>query len=63
MAEVPAGEVWVHCVSGYRALVAASFLDAAGRTLVASTDSFENAEKVGMHLVSPSDQGRDGSNG
>ena len=53
--EVPAGEVWVHCASGYRASVAASFLDAAGRTLVAIDDSFENAEKVGLHLVSPGD--------
>jgi len=51
--EVPAGEVWVHCASGYRASVAASFLDAAGRTLVAVDDSFENAEKVGLHLVRP----------
>ncbi len=51
--EVPAGEVWVHCASGYRASVAASFLAAAGRTLVAIDDSFENAEKVGLHLVSP----------
>ena len=32
LAEVPAGEVWVHCEAGYRASVAASFLDAAGRT-------------------------------
>jgi rhodanese-related sulfurtransferase/glyoxylase-like metal-dependent hydrolase (beta-lactamase superfamily II) len=51
LADVPAGEVWVHCASGYRASVAASFLDAAGRTLVAIDDSFENAEKVGLHLV------------
>jgi hydroxyacylglutathione hydrolase len=53
--EVPAGEVWVHCASGYRASVAASFLDAADRDLVAIDDSFENAEKVGLHLVSPGD--------
>ena len=53
VAEVPAGEVWVHCASGYRASIAASFLDAAGRTPVAVDDSFENAEKVGLHLVSP----------
>jgi hydroxyacylglutathione hydrolase len=59
--EVPSGEVWVHCASGYRASIAASFLDAAGRTLVAIDDSFENAEKVGLHLVSPSDQRHDGS--
>ncbi len=51
--EVPAGEVWVHCASGYRAGVAASLLDAAGRTPVAVDDSFENAEKVGLHLVGP----------
>ena len=54
--EVPAGEVWVHCASGYRASIAASFLDAAGRTLVAIDDSFENAEKVGLHLVEPGEQ-------
>ena len=62
VAEVPAGEVWVHCASGYRASVAASFLDAAGRTLVAVDDSFENAEKVGLHLVSPGDGDQVGSN-
>jgi hydroxyacylglutathione hydrolase len=48
VADVPAGEVWVHCASGYRASVAASFLAAAGRTPVAIDDSFENAEKVGL---------------
>ena len=51
--EVPEGELWVHCASGYRASVAASVLDAAGRRLVAIDDSFENAEKVGLHLVGP----------
>ncbi len=51
--EVPEGELWVHCASGYRASVAASILDAAGRRLVAIDDSFENAEKVGLHLVGP----------
>jgi rhodanese-related sulfurtransferase len=53
VAEVPDGELWVHCASGYRAAVAASFLDAAGHRLVAIDDSFENAEKVGLHLVGP----------
>ena len=43
----------MHCAGGYRASVAASFLDAAGRTLVAIDDSFDNAEKVGLHLVGP----------
>ena len=51
--EVPEGELWVHCASGYRASIAASFLDAAGRPLVAIDDSFENANKVGLHLVGP----------
>ena len=32
VAEVPEGEVWVHCAGGYRASVAASFIAAAGRT-------------------------------
>ncbi|NYD55814.1 glyoxylase-like metal-dependent hydrolase (beta-lactamase superfamily II)/rhodanese-related sulfurtransferase [Nocardioides marinisabuli] len=51
--EVPEGEVWVHCAGGYRASVAASFLAAAGRTLVSIDDTFDNAEKVGLHLVGP----------
>jgi hydroxyacylglutathione hydrolase len=51
--EVPAGEVWVHCAGGYRASVAASMLDAAGRSLVAIDDTFDNAEQVGLHLVGP----------
>ncbi len=51
--EVPAGEVWVHCAGGYRASVAASMLDAHGRTPVAIDDTFDNAEAVGLHLVGP----------
>ncbi len=51
--EVPEGELWVHCASGYRASVAASILDARDRRLVAIDDSFENAEKVGLHLFGP----------
>lgn len=53
LAEVPPGEVWVHCAGGYRASVAASFLSAAGIPLVAVDDGFDNAEKVGLHLVGP----------
>ena len=53
VAEVPPGEVWVHCASGYRASIAASLIDASGRTPVAIDDSFDNAEKVGLHLVGP----------
>ena len=53
VAEVPPGEVWVHCASGYRASVAASLIDASGRTPIAIDDSFENADKVGLNLVGP----------
>jgi rhodanese-related sulfurtransferase len=49
--EVPDSEVWGHCVGGYRAAVAASFLGTAGRTLVAIDDTFDNAEATGLHLI------------
>ena len=47
---VPEGEVWVHCETGYRASIAASFLDAAGRTVVAVDDEYERAVRVGLPL-------------
>jgi glyoxylase-like metal-dependent hydrolase (beta-lactamase superfamily II)/rhodanese-related sulfurtransferase len=50
LAEVPEGEVWVHCEAGYRASVAASFLDAAGRTIVAVDDEYERAARAGLPL-------------
>jgi glyoxylase-like metal-dependent hydrolase (beta-lactamase superfamily II)/rhodanese-related sulfurtransferase len=53
IADVPPGEVWVHCAAGYRASIAASFLDAAGRSLVAVDDQFENAAKAGLDVVGP----------
>ncbi len=49
--ETPGGEVWVHCAGGYRASVAASFLAAAGRHVVAIDDSFDNASDAGLPLV------------
>ena len=52
--ETPDGEVWVHCLSGYRSSIAASILAAAGRTVVAVDDKFENAGKAGLPLVSAS---------
>jgi len=50
LADVPEGEVWVHCGAGYRASVAASFLDAAGRTVVAVDDEYERAARAGLPL-------------
>ena len=48
LADVPAGEVWVHCGAGYRACIAASFLDAAGRTVVAVDDEYDQAARAGL---------------
>ena len=50
-AEVPAGEVWVHCHSGYRALAAASLLAAHGRQVISVDDDFGNAGTAGLPLV------------
>jgi glyoxylase-like metal-dependent hydrolase (beta-lactamase superfamily II)/rhodanese-related sulfurtransferase len=46
--EVPDGEVWVHCGSGYRSAVAASILDDGARHIVLVDDDFENAGKAGL---------------
>ena len=43
--EVPSGEVWVHCSSGYRSSIAASLLDRAGRSVVAIDDDWTTAVK------------------
>ena len=51
--EVPAGEVWVHCHSGYRALVAASMLAARGRQVISVDDDFGNADTAGLPLARP----------
>ncbi|MET9311868.1 rhodanese-like domain-containing protein [Kribbella sp. NPDC003505] len=53
LAEIPPGEVWVHCAAGYRASIAASILHAAGHQPVAVDDQFDNAAKAGPHLVGP----------
>ena len=58
LGEVPGGEVWVHCRSGYRASVAASLLDAAGRAVVAIDDEFDRASVAGLPLVSSAAAGR-----
>ena len=48
LAELPAGEVWVHREAGYRASVAAAFLDAAGRTVVTVDDEYPRAARAGL---------------
>ena len=51
--QVPPGQVWVHCHSGYRAMVAASMLAAGGRNAVSIDDDYANAETAGLPLVRP----------
>lgn len=46
--DVPAGEVWVHCASGYRSSIAASMIDQPHRTVVLIDDKFDNAEKLNL---------------
>jgi hydroxyacylglutathione hydrolase len=48
VSEVPAGEVWVHCASGYRASIAASILDRHGRDVVLIDDEFGKAEELNL---------------
>lgn len=41
--EVPRGQVWVHCGSGYRASIAASLIESPDRTVILVDDQFDNA--------------------
>jgi rhodanese-related sulfurtransferase len=50
LGDVPPGEVWVHCQSGYRAMIAASLLCADGRQVVSVNDHFSNAAAAGLPL-------------
>jgi hydroxyacylglutathione hydrolase len=40
--------IWVHCQSGYRAAVAASLLEVAGREVVLVGDDFSAAQRIGL---------------
>ncbi|WP_257427964.1 rhodanese-like domain-containing protein [Nocardioides carbamazepini] len=51
IAEVADDEVWVHCQSGYRASIAASFLVAPGRRVVAVDDHFSAAGAAGLPVT------------
>jgi hydroxyacylglutathione hydrolase len=48
MHELPGGQLWVHCASGYRSSIAASMLDRPGRTVVLVDDEYDNAVAVGL---------------
>ncbi len=43
--EVPGGEVWIYCGSGYRASIAASVLDRPGRQVVLINDSYDSVRE------------------
>ena len=51
MDDIPAGTIWVHCGSGYRAGVAASLLQRAGRDVVHVDASFGDAEAAGLPMA------------
>lgn len=51
LADVPAGVVWVHCGSGYRATAAASLLANAGREVVLIDDMFGHAAQAGLPMT------------
>jgi rhodanese-related sulfurtransferase len=53
--ELPDRPTWVHCAAGYRAAVAASLLDRAGREVVLVDDDIGRVEEAGLDLVSGSE--------
>jgi hydroxyacylglutathione hydrolase len=51
--EIPPGEIWVHCQSGYRAIIAASVLAARRRDVVSIDDDFAGAGAAGLPVTRP----------
>ncbi len=51
LTELPNEELWVYCQTGYRASVAASILDAAGRTVVGVDDDYDRAPIAGLPMA------------
>ena len=51
LADVPAGTVWVHCGSGYRAAAATSLLQRAGRHVVHIDDAYAEAADAGLAIT------------
>lgn len=50
LSEVPEG-AWIHCAGGYRASIAASILDKAGKKPVLIDDEFKSAKKIGIIII------------
>ncbi len=51
LADIPAGTIWVHCGSGYRATAAASLLANAGRDVVLIDDAYARAAEAGVRMA------------
>ncbi|WP_309074029.1 MBL fold metallo-hydrolase [Paenarthrobacter sp.] len=49
--ELPDARIWVHCATGYRASVAASLLDRAGREVVLINARFKDASGAGVETT------------
>jgi hydroxyacylglutathione hydrolase len=55
--DVPLGQVWTHCTSGFRSTIAASLLQATGRDVVGVDDAFDQADSVGLAVVTRDEGG------
>lgn len=53
MEELPSARTWVHCATGYRASVAASLMDRAGRDVVLIDARYREAAAAGVPLSPP----------
>lgn len=51
LGEVPDGEVWVHCASGFRAAIGASLLARSGRQVVHVDDDWARAAQLGLPMA------------
>ena len=56
MDEVPAGKLWVHCGSGYRASAASSLLQRAGKDVVHIDAKFDDAAAAGVPMAGTSEE-------
>ncbi|MBT8198155.1 MAG: MBL fold metallo-hydrolase [Acidimicrobiia bacterium] len=50
--ELATGEVWVHCQSAYRAAIASSVLDRAGKDVVLIDEDYSKASEAGLRIIS-----------
>jgi rhodanese-related sulfurtransferase len=48
LGQLPAGRIWVHCASGFRAGIAASLLAEAGRDVIQLDDHIDRARALGL---------------